>query len=60
MDVEFMVVGYLLIMAMCSSYCIYSLLFEWLPDYLKKRKATAADRATEWVNNHPLKGRKAR
>ena len=57
---EFLVFGYLLIMAMLTVFCIYSLLFEWLPNYLTYRKATAAERATEWVNSHPLKGRKIR
>ena len=59
---EFMLFGYLLMMAMCVVFCGYSLLAEWLPNYLRYRKATAAERATEWVNNHPLKqkGRKTR
>ena len=58
MDVEFMLFGFLLMMALCASYCIHSLLVEWLPDYLRRRKATAEERATEWVNNHPLKLRR--
>jgi hypothetical protein len=45
-------------MALCASYCIHSLLVEWLPDYLRRRKSTAEERATEWVNNHPLKLRR--
>lgn len=58
MDVEFMLFGFLLMMALCAFCCVHSLLFEWLPDYLKRRKATAEERATEWVNNHPLKLRR--
>ena len=57
MSVEFLLFALLLMMAVCAVFCIYSLIFEWLPGYLRQRKATAADRATEWVNSHPIKTR---
>lgn len=62
MNVEFLVFGYLAIMALAAVFSVYSLMVEWLPNYLRRRKATAADRATEWVNAHPIqtKGRKMR
>ena len=55
MDVEFFIVGCFLIMAILVIFGVYSLLFEWLPDYLRRRKATENERALEWVNNHPIK-----
>ena len=57
MDVEFFIVACLLMMAMLVIFGIYSLLFEWLPEYLRRRKATATERAIEWVNTHPIKPR---
>lgn len=62
MGVEFLMFGYLLIMALAGVFGIYSLFVEWLPNHMRQRKATAADRATAWVNAHPIqtKGRKMR
>lgn len=54
---EFLLIAYLLIMAMLAVFSVYSFLFEWLPRYLKRRKATAAERATAWVNAHPIQPR---
>lgn len=51
---EFLLVGWIFMLTLCAVFCAYSILFEWLPRYLKRRKATAADRATEWVNTHPI------
>ena len=54
MDVEFFIFGMLLIMAVLVVFGVYGLLFEWLPDHLRRRRATASERATEWVNAHPI------
>lgn len=55
MDVEFFVVGYFLTIAFLVLCGIGNFFFIWLPEYLVQRKATAEERATEWVNNHPIR-----
>ena len=54
MDVEFFIFGMLLVRAVVAVFGVYSLLFEWLPDYLKPRKVTKAHREMEWLNSHPI------
>lgn len=55
MDIAFFLFGTLLCFAVMGAACVYSLVFEWLPDYLRGR--TSEERATEWVNSHPIKKR---
>lgn len=55
MDIAFFLFGILLCFAVMGVFCVYSLLVEWLPGYLRGR--TSDDRAMEWVNAHPIKKR---
>lgn len=44
-------------MALLAWCGIGNFLFIWLPEYLGQRKATAEERATAWVNSHPIQPR---